>query len=102
MSHTSWPFGGDNLFSSTNATPAFFMDVTWRDAPTAAASSPSTCGACPKHNTVDTSFSRASARENGSGLCRANVRAAEHQVRLNPQTRNSLGHLLRFLDAFFG
>ena len=28
MSHTSWPLGGDSRFSSTRATPAFFMDVT--------------------------------------------------------------------------
>src|SRR5258707_12678568 len=27
MSHTSWPLGGDSRFSSTKATPAFFIEV---------------------------------------------------------------------------
>src|SRR5258706_1876722 len=44
-SHTSWPLGGDRRFSSTKAIPAFFIEVMWCGAPTAAASRPSTCGA---------------------------------------------------------
>src|SRR5260370_35484547 len=66
-SQTSWPFGGETRFSSTKATPAFLIEVLWRCPRTTAVSRLSTCGAWPKQNTDEASFSRASSRKNAAG-----------------------------------
>ncbi len=112
-SQTSWPFGGETRFSSTKATPAFFMEVMWRCAPAVAASSASTCGLAQEGGGFRAGKQALGvayfllriiegAGENGGRLRGAHVRAADHQVRVHAERRDTLGHLLGSLDAFLG